>query len=129
VSDKITRAPGTHALTVKGIHALLDAGVGVTLNAVMTAEGLDALAGLPDFIHSAFGAHPRLRAVMISYPTLPFDPSLLPTIVPDPVRLRAALRVVIDRAIALGVPLEGLGGPCGAPLCLFRSVPSVRAAV
>lgn len=125
VSDKITRAPGTHALTVKGIHALLDAGVGVTLNAVMTAEGLDALAGLPDFIHSEFGAHPRLRAVMISYPTLPFDPSLLPTIVPDPVRLRAALRVVIDRAIALGVPLEGLGGPCGAPLCLFDADPRV----
>jgi len=57
VSDRITRAPGTHARTVKGVHALLDAGVPVKFNAVMTGEGLDHLAGLPDFLHAEFSRH------------------------------------------------------------------------
>jgi uncharacterized Fe-S cluster-containing radical SAM superfamily protein len=125
VSDAITRAPGTHERTVRGIHALLDAGVPVILNAVMTAEGLDRLGELPDFIHASFGAHPKLQSLMISYPTEPFDRSLVPAIVPDPVRLREALGRAIDRAVALGLPVRGLDGPCGPPLCAFGADPRV----
>ena len=119
VSDAITRAPGTHARTVQGIRALLEANVPVVINAVMTAEGIDHLSSLPDFIRDTFGKHPRLLSLMISQPTEPFDRSLLPSIVPDPSRVRTVLRVVIERAIALGMVVRGLDGPCGPPLCAF----------
>ncbi len=119
VSDAITRAPGTHERTVRGIQALLDAGIPVVLNAVMTAEGIDKLGELPDFIHDTFGRHPKLQSLMISYPTMPFERALLGTIVPDPARLRAALRRAIDRAFVLGIVVRGLDGPCGPPLCAF----------
>ena len=118
-SDAITRAPGTFRRTVAGIKALLAARVPVRLNCVMTGEGIDHLEGVPDFVHAEFGAHPYLRGLMLSQPTDPYDPSLLPAVVPDPVRLRAVLRRVIDRAFALGVPVRGLDGPCGPPLCAF----------
>ncbi|MBK9266026.1 MAG: radical SAM protein [Polyangiaceae bacterium] len=119
ISDAITRAPGTHERTVRGIHALLEANIPVVLNAVMTAEGIDHLASLPDFIHDTFGGHPLLSSLMISQPTEPFDRTLLPAIVPDPARARLALRKTIDRALALGITVQGLDGPCGPPLCAF----------
>lgn len=125
VSDAITRAPGTHARTVLGVRALLDAGVPVVLNAVMTGEGIDRLGALPDFVHDTFGPHPLLRSLMISYPTEPFDRALVPEIVPEPARLRAALREAIDRALALGIRVRGLDGPCGPPLCAFGADPRI----
>jgi len=119
ISDAITRAPGTHERTVRGIHALLAAHIPVVLNAVMTAEGIDQLPTLPDFIHDTFGKHPLLSSLMISQPTEPFDRALLPSIVPDPARVRKALRTTIDRALVLGITVRGLDGPCGPPLCAF----------
>jgi len=118
-SDAITRARGTHERTVRGIHALLLADIPVVLNAVMTAQGLSLLGELPDFIHATFGGDPRIQSLMISYPTEPFDRSLLRDIVPDPSRLREALGRTIERAFVLGVPVRGLDGPCGPPLCAF----------
>jgi MoaA/NifB/PqqE/SkfB family radical SAM enzyme len=124
VSDAITRAPGTHARTVKGVLALLAGGVDVKFNAVMTQEGLDHLAGLPDFIHSTFGAYrAHVLGLMLSYPAESYDPSLAPTIIPEPTQLRAVLRETIARAVALGVPLNGLDSPCGAQLCAFDADP------
>jgi hypothetical protein len=122
-SDAITRAPGTHARTVKGTLALLEADVTVSLNCVLTREGLAHLAGLPDFVHATFGAHPRLEGLMLSQPTDPFDHALLPGILPEPAALRAALRETIDRAFALGIAVRGLDGPCGPPLCAFGADP------
>jgi hypothetical protein len=118
-SDAITRAPGTFKRTVAGVHALLDARLPVRLNCVMTREGIEHLEGLPDFVHAEFGPHPYLQGLMLSQPTDPYDRSLLPTIIPEPERLRAVLRVVIDHAFALGVRVTGLDGPCGPPLCAF----------
>ncbi|MFO0629316.1 MAG: radical SAM protein [Polyangiales bacterium] len=125
-SDAITRAPGTHARTVKGAHALLSAGVPVKFNAVMTQEGLAHLAALPDFLHREFAPYgPLLRGLMLSYPTEPYDPSLAPSIVPEPATLRRSLRAALDRAFALGLTPEGLDGPCGPPLCAFGADPRV----
>jgi hypothetical protein len=118
-SDAITRAPGTFARTVAGIKALLAARVPVRLNCVMTREGLDHLEGVPDFIHAELGAHPYLQGLMLSQPTDPFEPALLPAVVPEPARLRAVLPKVIERAFALGIAVSGLDGPCGPPLCAF----------
>lgn len=127
VSDAITRAPGTHARTVRGIRAFLAAGVPVKLNAVLTAEGLDHVARLPDYVRETFGAAPGPTALMISYPSPSFDTSLRGAIVPDPARLRAALRATVERALAVGLRLEGLDGPCGPPLCAFDADPRVAA--
>jgi hypothetical protein len=128
VSDAITRAPGTHARTVKGVHALLEAGVTVKINAVMTQEGVRHLSALPDFIHREFGRYgDRLQGLMLSYPTDPFDQALIPAIVPEPVALRRALRETLDRAFAVGLVPEGLDGPCGPPLCAFDADPRVTA--
>ncbi len=118
-SDAITRAPGTFGRTVAGIQALLAAEVPVRINCVMTREGIDHLEGVPDFIHATFGAHPFLHGLMLSQPTDPYDRALLPSILPEPGRLRTVLRAVIDRAFALGIPVSGLDGPCGPPLCAF----------
>lgn len=120
VSDAITRAPGTHARTVKGVKALFEAGVRMKLNAVMTQEGIAHLSEIPDFIAQEFGAwREHFYGLMLSYPTQPWDTSLIPQIAPDPVVLRRELRRTIDRALALGLPLHGLEGPCGPPLCAF----------
>jgi hypothetical protein len=120
-SDAITRAPGTFQHTVAGIRALLAAQVTVRLNCVMTREGIEHLEGVPDFVHTTFADNPYLQGLMLSQPSDPFDKSLLPTVVPEPGRLRAVLRATIDRAFALGVPVSGLDGPCGPPLCAFAA--------
>ncbi|HRI63819.1 MAG TPA: radical SAM protein [Polyangium sp.] len=119
ISDAITRAPGTHERTVRGIHALLEAQIPVVLNAVMTAEGIEHLPSLPDFIHETFGNHPLLSSLMISQPTEPFDRTILPMVVPDPARVRKSLRATIERAFDVGLAIRGLDGPCGPPLCAF----------
>jgi uncharacterized Fe-S cluster-containing radical SAM superfamily protein len=124
-SDAVTRAPGTFVRTVKGIQSLLAEGVTVTLNCVITQEVLEHLATLPDFIHDAFGAHRRLESLMLSLPADPFDRALLPDLIPDPVRLRAILGPTIDRAIALGIAVRGLDGPCGPQLCAYGADPRV----
>lgn len=118
-SDTITRAPGTFEKTVKGIQALLAAGVPVRLNCVMTRQGIDRLEGVPDFVHQTFGNHPLLNGLMLSQPTDPWDRTLLPEILPEPARLREVLRRAINRAFELGVQVSGLDGPCGPPLCAF----------
>jgi len=126
VSDRITRAPGTHARTVAGITALLEAGVPVKLNAVMTQLGLEHLAELPDFINESFGhVRENLQGVMFSYPTEPFERGLMREILPDPIRLREVLRETIDRAIALDLQPHGLDGPCGPALCAFDADPRI----
>lgn len=125
VSDAITRAPGTHARTVRGVHALLDAGVPVKFNAVMTGEGLDHLEGLPGFLHAEFARHGAPLRLMLSYPTEPYDDALLAGILPEPVKLRRVLRATIARCFELGVRVDGLDGPCGPPLCAHGADPRV----
>ena len=63
--------------------------------------------------------HPKLTGLMLSLPTDPFDRSLIPGIIPDPVKLRSILRPIIDRAFALGIVVKAIDGPCGPPLCAF----------
>ena len=119
VSDAVTRAPGTHARTLVGIDALLEAGVSVALNAVMTSETVPTLGGLPDFVHERFGGHPLLEMLVISDIGAAFDDRLLPDLVPQPELARAALSLTIERALALGLEVNGPGSPCGPPLCMF----------
>lgn len=122
VSDALTRAPGTFARTILGIRALHEAGISVRLNCVLTAAGLEHVAGLPDFIHDTFG---RGRSITFTLPSSPFDQTQMSTLMPDPTRLRAVLSPLLDRALELGLDVGGLDGPCGPPLCAFGADPRV----
>ena len=119
VSDAITRAPGTFVRTIKGIQALLDAGVRVALNAVITTDSIDSVADLPDFIARTFGAHPQLYALVVSDAGDMFEKDLIPRLVPHPDRMREVLPRLVENALAAGITLEGLGNACGPHLCLF----------
>jgi hypothetical protein len=120
LSDAITRAPGTHAHTVRGIEALLAAGVSVGLNAVVADVALGSIGALPAFLARTFGAS-ATPTLTLSYPVAPFDRSLLRTVLPEPTALRRALTQAVAEAAAVGVELRGLDGPCGPPLCAFVS--------
>ena len=121
VSDRVTRAPGTHKRTVAGIAALLEQEVQVTLNAVVTSLTLDTLADLPAFVHSLFGESPFLEGIVVSDLGATFDDSALADLAPHPTRTREALRAMSANAKRLGVAIHGSDGPCGPPLCVWRS--------
>jgi hypothetical protein len=118
-SDLVTRAPGTHKRTILGIQALLDVGVSISLNALITRESIAAIAGLPDYVRQTFGDHPLLESLVISDLGATFEEELVPKLIPEPEATRAALPLLIDRAAALKLRLDGLGGPCGPPPCMF----------
>lgn len=133
VSDAITRAPGTHVRTVAGVQRLLAAGVAVKLNAVMTSRGLERLPELPDLIATEFGHRGAplpdrgagISGLMLSYPTEPYEKKLLQDMLPEPNQLRTSLRKTVERAVAVGLKLDGLDGPCGPALCAFGADPRV----
>ncbi len=119
VSDAETRAPGTHARTVAGIRNLLDAGVQVILNVLMTPRTLPTLHAWPAFAAARFGGTPLLRQIIFSIPCKPFDASLAADVVPDPWEVSAVLPGVIEEALRLELPVNGLEMPCGPPMCAF----------
>jgi hypothetical protein len=126
VSDRLTRAPGTHQRTVDGIRALLAAGVRVQLNAVLVPASLSTVPTLPGFIATAFNAHPLLSGLSLSYPSRPFAPS--PEEDPSNVHpdvVRDALMRTLQAAVESGVAVQGVADPCGAPLCAFDADPGV----
>ena len=119
VSDAATRAPGTHARTVAGIRALLDAKVHVILNAVVTRDTVARLPELPGFLRRTFGKSGWLGGVSVSVPVLPFEYALTRAIIAEPEDVRASLARTIDAAEQHGVLIFGIDGPCGPPLCAF----------
>ncbi len=119
VSDIATRAPGTHAKTVAGIRALLDAQVHVILNAVILRDTVAGLSEFPRFVRNTFGKNGWLGGVSISVPVLPWDYTLTPHILAEPEDVRAALAKTIDAAEKEGILIFGIDGPCGPPLCAF----------
>jgi MoaA/NifB/PqqE/SkfB family radical SAM enzyme len=119
VSDAETRAPGTHVRTVAGIRNLLYAGVQVILNVLMTPRTLPTLHAWPAFAASHFGGTSLLRQIIFSIPCKPFDTDLATEVVPDPYEVSAVLPGVIEEALRLGLPVNGLEMPCGPPMCAF----------
>lgn len=119
ISDEVTRAKGTHARTVAGIRALLDARVHVILNAVITRDTASELPSLPRFVRETFGRGGFFGGVSISVPVLPWEYALIPTVIAEPEAVRSALARTIEAASEEGVLLFGLDGPCGPPLCAF----------
>jgi hypothetical protein len=125
VSDALTRAPGTHARTLLGIGALMDAGVRVSVNAVMTSASIGTLAELPAALRATLGPRRRLSALVVSDPVEPYDVGAHASLLPHPCRVREVLPLLIDAAERAGIGALSLGGPCGPPLCAHGADPRV----
>ncbi|MEI8259211.1 MAG: radical SAM protein, partial [Deltaproteobacteria bacterium] len=76
-SDRVTRAPGTHRRTVAGIQALLNVGIRVALNAVVTKLTIETLPSLPGFVRESFGGHAGVEGIVVSDLGATFDDALM----------------------------------------------------
>ncbi len=117
VSDAITRRPGTFDETLIGTAKLLDAGVNVRLNCVITGANARQLAAIPDLVHDRFGRRAELVFSWASAST-----GLVPVRADITPRASAVVRFLVaavDRAEALGLSWRGLDGECGVPLCVL----------
>jgi pyruvate-formate lyase-activating enzyme len=125
ISDRLTGAVGTHARTVEGVVAALEAGVRVKLNAVVERATLSGLPAHARLIVDRLGGVER---VSYSHPNNYFDrDAWRQALVPhDEVRepLVEASRILLTAGIAVDVL-----GTCGFPSCLVADIPELLQAV
>lgn len=118
LSDELTGAPGTFARTIEGIDALVDAGVEVTLNCVVTGSSYRELPGYARFVIDRWGKRVRVNISFVhaSTPLVPRDAQTIP-------RLSETLPYVGRAATMLrqaAIRVQGFDGQCGMPLCLLE---------
>lgn len=129
LSDEMTRAPGTHVRTEKGILAALADGIPVSLNMVLERRNLATLRETA--MHLATHLAPAASAatpltLSISHPNAYFDREQWLETMPPLDEVEGALREAIGILAAAGVQVRA-DGPCGFPLCTLRAVPSAFA--
>ncbi len=126
-SDRMTRAPKTHPLTVRGLEACLTAGVMVELNCVVEAAN-----------HARLGDHARqiverfvepfpdnpISRVSYSHPHEYYDREAFEHAVIGLDAVRPHLVEAISVLLEAGVDVEGIG-TCGFPPCLLKDQPAV----
>jgi pyruvate-formate lyase-activating enzyme len=127
ISDRMTRAPRTHQITVQGIEACLAKGLKVYLNCVVERENYRDLPDhaqlIADRFVSPFPDNP-VRKVTYSHPCSYYDTSLWEhTLVPldelRPLLLQTA-RTLQEHQVYVDVV-----GSCGFPPCLFKDEPTL----
>ncbi|HMV67866.1 MAG TPA: radical SAM protein [Myxococcota bacterium] len=127
LSDRMTRAPGTHRRTVEGIHRALDAGITVILNCGVEADNIRTLPEHARFVREQFvEAHPDNPVRMVNYSQLGkyydhhrFLQQIVPVDEARPLVTEAAR--VLDE---VGVLLE-ITGTCGFPACVASEIPEL----
>ncbi|UJR84359.1 radical SAM protein [Sandaracinus amylolyticus] len=121
ISDRLTAAPGTHARTLRGIDALLEAGVRVLLNHLIFVDNAPLLLDFVDLVVTRWGAHRDRLVVQFHSPRNEFatrDEGLRH--VPRYSDYATRLREAIDRARAAGLNVRDLQDPTGIPsLCVL----------
>lgn len=123
ISDRMTRAPGTHARTVQGIQAALDAGIAVVINCAVERDNVETLAEHAAFVvaHFVEGRTRRVDMVNYSQPGRYHDEiEYLARIVPIDLARTHLARAgrILDAA---GVLLE-ITGSCGFPACATSEI-------
>lgn len=127
ISDRMTRAPGTHARTIEGLHAALDAGIHVIVNCCVertNVEGLEAHARL--VARELVQAHPDNPVRMVNYsqpgPYYDLEMHVERMVSLDEARphVSRAARVLAE----VGVLVE-LAGSCGFPSCIASEIPDL----
>ncbi|MBI3783605.1 MAG: radical SAM protein [Deltaproteobacteria bacterium] len=115
ISDAITGAPGTFALTLLGIDALANTAVQVRLNFVFCQANRG---DFPRFIDLVAQRWPG-TAVVFSFvgshtDVVPRTKALIPSFT----EVMPALIAGLDRAHAAGIEVGGFESMCGLPLCM-----------
>jgi len=125
VSDRLTRAPGTHAKTVLGIQSALEAGLSVRLNCVVEKRNFEGLAHHAQTIVDTFcgAGEGTIRGMVFSHPCEAYgrDAWRESAVSLEAVRphIVAACRILR----AAGVDVDVVGSGCAFPPCTFREAP------
>ena len=123
VSDRLTAAPGTHARTLKGVDALLQAGVRVLLNHLIFVDNAPLLLDFVDMVSARWGTFRAQLVVQFHSPRNEFtsrEEGLKH--VPRYADYGSRLRMAIDRARAAGLTVRDLQDPTGIPaLCVLEA--------
>ena len=124
VSDAITRAPGTHAQTLRGIDRLLEAGVVVHLNAVILRTNVDGLEDLVLLVARRWAAREGFGELHLHTARADVDdPVRWRRIVPSLRVVGPRLRAALDQCHRLGVRFSGPGSAMGVPYCVLDGDP------
>ncbi len=116
--DELTRDPGGHAATLRGIDALLAAGIPVDVEAVIVRSTAARLALLPGFLRERFAG--GIRTLFLVVPERsPDEQELLDLEVAG-----AVIRDVEASARRVGLPLK-LAPGSGPPPCVHGAEPRV----
>ena len=116
--DELTRDPGGHAATLRGIDALLAAGIPVDVEAVIVRSTAARLARLPGFLRERFAG--GIRTLFLVVPERsPDEQELLDLEVAG-----AVIRDVEASARRVGLPLK-LAPGSGPPPCVHGAEPRV----
>ena len=119
--DELTRDPGGHAATLRGIDALLAAGIPVDVEAVIVRSTAARLARLPGFLRERFAG--GIRTLFLVVPERsPDEQELLDLEVAG-----AVIRDVEASARRVGLPLK-LAPGSGPPPCVHGAEPRVAQA-
>ncbi|MBI2392108.1 MAG: radical SAM protein [Deltaproteobacteria bacterium] len=121
ISDRLTAAPGTHDKTLRGVDALLAAGVRCLLNHLVFVDNAPLLVDFVELVAARWASHRELITVQFhsvrnEFPSVEEGRAHVARYRDyAPTRLRA-----IDRARALGVRTHDLQDPTGIPsLCVL----------
>lgn len=121
VSDRMTRAPGTHQGTVAGVHAALEAGLEVTLNCVVERENLPTLVTYATEVTRLYvNQHPAnpVRRVTFTHPCDAYDPEEWARTVPPLDQVGGPVAAAAAALTTVGVAVDVMG-TCGFPACAF----------
>ena len=127
LSDALTRAPGTHVRTLRGIENALAAGIKIALNCVVEADNVDELDELAELVLSRFvGPYPDNRIVVMNFsqPSDYHDGERYRAQIAPLDRVRRPLTRAVRRLREAGVTVAA-GGTCGFPLCVFDEAPEL----
>lgn len=123
VSDEITGVPDGHPQTIAGIRNLLERGVEVVLNYVITRANIDQLERFPRFVAETFAGYgDALPGIRYSAAHV-INNRVSPDSVPQYTHLARPLHRSLESALEWGVPLKEVGGQCGVPPCVLGGDP------
>ena len=120
ISDRLTRAAGTHAKTCEGISQALEAGIEVGLNCVVEARNYEGLEAYADAIVARW---PGVSRVAFSHPCHAYDPDAWTESAVSVETVRPQLVAACERLATAGIKVDVVGSGCSFPPCVFRESP------